>query len=99
VKFDVKLPARYYSSLTIFPLSLESITTYIVRRSIEGSLTRIQDKNHVSSLITKPQRIARIFEKWQSTGKNIPFAIAPGTPPVVIMAASMHLPAHCTEDS
>ncbi|KAF2496464.1 UbiD family decarboxylase [Lophium mytilinum] len=57
----------------------------------------IHDKNRMAGLILKPQHIARIFEQWQKTGKDVPYAIALGAPPIAVMAASMPLPSGVTE--
>jgi UbiD family decarboxylase len=57
----------------------------------------IHDKNRMAGLIMKPQHIARIFEQWQKTGKDVPYAIALGAPPIAVMAASMPLPVGVTE--
>jgi phenacrylate decarboxylase len=57
----------------------------------------IHDKNRMAGLIMKPQHIAQIYEQWQKTGQDIPYAIALGAPPIAIMAASMPLPAGITE--
>ena len=45
----------------------------------------------------QPQHIARIYEQWQKTGKDVPYAIALGAPPIAIMAASMPLPQGVSE--
>ena len=57
----------------------------------------IHDRNRMAGLIMKPQHIARIYEQWQKTGKDVPYAIALGAPPIAVMAASMPLPSGVTE--
>ncbi|KAH6680082.1 UbiD decarboxylyase family [Plectosphaerella plurivora] len=57
----------------------------------------IYDKNRMTGLIMKPQHIARIFEEWKKTGKDVPYAIALGAPPIATMAASMPLPEGVSE--
>lgn len=57
----------------------------------------VHDKNRMAGLIMKPQHIARIFGQWKELGKDVPFAIALGAPPIATMAASMPLPAGVSE--
>lgn len=57
----------------------------------------IHDKNRMAGLIMKPQHIARIFEQWQKIGKDVPYAIELGAPPIAVMAASMPLPSGVSE--
>ncbi|GKT66155.1 ferulic acid decarboxylase 1 [Colletotrichum tofieldiae] len=57
----------------------------------------VYDKTHLTGLIMKPQHIARIFEEWKKTGKDVPYAIALGAPPIATMAASMPLPEGVSE--
>jgi UbiD family decarboxylase len=57
----------------------------------------IHDKNRMAGLIMKPQHIARIFEQWQKTGKDVLYAIALEAPPIAVMAASTTLPSDVTE--
>jgi UbiD family decarboxylase len=51
----------------------------------------------MAGLIMKPQHIAKIYEQWVQTGKDVPFAIALGAPPIAVMAASMPLPTGVSE--
>lgn len=53
----------------------------------------VYDKTHMVGLIIRPQHIAIIFEEWEKTGEDMPYAISLGAPPIAIMAASMPLPA------
>lgn len=59
----------------------------------------VTDKNKMVGLIMKPQHIARLFDAWKKSGsgRNIPYAIALGAPPIATMAASMPLPAGVSE--
>ncbi|PSN61943.1 UbiD-domain-containing protein [Corynespora cassiicola Philippines] len=57
----------------------------------------IHDKNRKPGLIMKPQHIVRIYDKWVEKGEDVPYAIALGTPPITVMAASMPLPEKVTE--
>jgi UbiD family decarboxylase len=57
----------------------------------------VHDKNRMTGLIMKPQHIAKIFSKWVEAGKDVPYAIALGAPPIATMVASMPLPAGTTE--
>ncbi|GIC90361.1 UbiD family decarboxylase [Aspergillus udagawae] len=57
----------------------------------------VLDKTHMVGLIMKPQHIARIYEQWKESGKDMPYAIALGAPPIAVMASSMPLPEGVTE--
>ena len=57
----------------------------------------IHDKDRMSGLVMKPQHTARIHVQWEKTGKDVPYAIALGAPPIAITAASLPLPAGLTE--
>src|SRR4051794_3859683 len=57
----------------------------------------IHNKNRMAGLIMKPQHIARIYQQWKNIGKDVPYAIALGAPPIAVMAASMPLPKGVSE--
>ena len=57
----------------------------------------IHDKTRMVGLIMKPQHIAKIYERYAESGKEMPYAIALGAPPIAVMAASMPLPEGVTE--
>lgn len=84
---------RYIQTLgiNIVPHPTENWVNWSIARAM------IHDRNRMSGLIMKPQHIARIFGKWKQTGRDVPYAIALGAPPIATMAASMPLPAGVSE--
>ncbi|KAL9614006.1 MAG: hypothetical protein Q9167_001486 [Letrouitia subvulpina] len=77
---------------------LQTYGIHIVQ-SPDGSWTNwsiaramVYDKDHLVGLLILPHHIAQIREKWKIAGKDVPWALALGVPPVAMMAASMPLP-------
>ncbi|KAF5979426.1 ferulic acid decarboxylase 1 [Fusarium coicis] len=77
--------------INVIPHPTEPWTNWSIARAM------VYDKTRMVCLIMKPQHIARIFEEWKNTGKDVPYAIALGAPPIATMAASMPLPAGVSE--
>lgn len=57
----------------------------------------VHDKNHLTGLVIEPQHIWQIHQMWKHEGKDVPWALAFGVPPIAIMAASMPIPDGVTE--
>jgi UbiD family decarboxylase len=55
------------------------------------------DTLRMVGLIMKPLHIARIYEQWKESCKDMPFAIAMGAPPITVMAATVPLSEGVTE--
>ncbi|KAH8680665.1 UbiD decarboxylyase family [Xylariales sp. PMI_506] len=77
--------------INIVPHPTENWTNWSIARAM------IHDKTTMVGLIMKPQHIARLFAEWKKVGKDVPYAIALGAPPIATMAASMPLPAGVSE--
>ncbi|KAH6874428.1 UbiD decarboxylyase family [Thelonectria olida] len=77
--------------INILPHPTEAWTNWSIARAM------VYDKTRLVGLIMKPQHIARIFGEWKKMGRDVPYAIALGAPPIATMAASMPLPAGVSE--
>lgn len=52
----------------------------------------VNDKNHLVGLVFEPQHIWQIHQMWKAVGKDVPWALCFGVPPMAIMASSMPIP-------
>ncbi|PSN70590.1 UbiD family decarboxylase [Corynespora cassiicola Philippines] len=52
----------------------------------------VNDKNHLVGLVIQPQHIWQIHQMWKKAGKDVPWALCFGVPPMAIMASSMPIP-------
>ncbi|KAF3009720.1 Ferulic acid decarboxylase 1 [Curvularia kusanoi] len=59
----------------------------------------VDDRNHLVALITDPQHIWQVQQMWKNIGKDVPWALCFGVPPMAIMASSMPIPDGVSEAS
>ncbi|MEU0836221.1 UbiD family decarboxylase [Streptomyces sp. NPDC005969] len=71
----------------------------IIARTPDGSFTnwsiaRIMmiDGKHMTGLVLHPQHIAYVWQQWADLGKDMPFALVQGGPPVLPFVSGMPLP-------
>ncbi|KAH6638478.1 3-polyprenyl-4-hydroxybenzoate decarboxylase, partial [Boeremia exigua] len=57
----------------------------------------VDDKNHLVGLVIEPQHIWQIHQMWKKIGKDVPWALCFGVPPMAIMASSMPIPGGVSE--
>lgn len=71
----------------------------IIARTPDGSFTnwsiaRIMmiDGKHMTGLVLHPQHIAYVWQQWADLGRDMPFALVQGGPPVLPFVSGMPLP-------